>query len=241
MNPTQLFNNYYNACVYYAQSNGDNNAVFTLADNGTGTITITSWNSTTTQPTYAQLLAITPAEVLTIAIQNTIQSRLSDNILLPVTNAQITNYLSSPPNGLMILNSSTGGPLINVGGNWQPFANLNSNVMQFFLSVPTSGTAAVVSVVFQTTASTTYIIEMTSVTHNLSVNGLPGVTRQVFGAVTGPGNTLVLDTLLQNIARPGNTTGWSIVHTGGAGQLNVTVNSTVSSYVTDLKYEIISA
>src|ERR1700678_1946629 len=112
MNPTQLFNNFSNACLYYAQSNGDNNATFTLNDPGNQQIVITSWNSTTTQPTNAQLSAITLAEVATIARQQLIKRELVDNILLAVTTTEISTYITSPPNGLMVLNTTLGAPQI---------------------------------------------------------------------------------------------------------------------------------
>ena len=123
MNQTQLFNNFANACTYYAQSLGDNNATFTLVDPGNQQIQIANWVSSITppvpQPTNAQLLAITLAEVATVARQQLIKSRLVNNILLAVTSTEQTNYLSSVPIGLMIYNTTIGEVQIWNGTVWQ--------------------------------------------------------------------------------------------------------------------------
>ena len=119
MNPQQLFNNFYNACIYYAQSNGDNNATFTLYDSGNQQIIITSWNSTTPQPTTTQLSAITLAQVATISRQQIIKQELVNNNLLAVTTNEISTYITNPPNGLMLLNTTLGAPQIYIAGVWK--------------------------------------------------------------------------------------------------------------------------
>jgi|SRR5580698_3131241 hypothetical protein len=123
MNPTQLFNNFYDACIYYAQSNGDDNVQFTLYDPGNQQVQITSWISSITppvsQPTNTQLLEITLAEVATIARQQLIKSRLLNNILLAVTTIEITTYITNPPIGLMVFNTTLTSPQVWNGTIWQ--------------------------------------------------------------------------------------------------------------------------
>jgi hypothetical protein len=123
MNPTQLFNNFYNACVYFAQLNGDYNLQFTLYDPGNQQIQITSWVSSITppvpQPTNAQLLTITLAEVAIIARQQFIRTRLINNILLSVTTLEIATYITNPPVGLMVFNTTLTSPQIWNGTAWQ--------------------------------------------------------------------------------------------------------------------------
>jgi hypothetical protein len=123
MNQTQLFQNFNNACIYYAQSLGDNNATFTLVDPGNQQIQITNWVSSITppvnQPTNAQLLVITLTEIAIVARQQLIKSRLQNNILLAVTTTEQTAYLSSVPIGLLVYNTSVEEVQIWNGTIWQ--------------------------------------------------------------------------------------------------------------------------
>jgi hypothetical protein len=127
MNNQQLFDNFSNACIYWARNNGDSNTFdiqnFTLSDNGTGNIVITSWNGISPQPTNAQLKTITLIQATSINRLHIIQAAIANSTLLNVTSNEIANSiaLSNPVNGLMVLNTTLNTPQIYVNGGWHVF------------------------------------------------------------------------------------------------------------------------
>jgi hypothetical protein len=109
MNDQELFDNFFNACVAYAEDNGaaitDPSTLCELVDNGDGKIIIKSWNHNSTKPTNAQLKTYTSSQVQQKDKKRKNQSQVDNGSPIPQFTVSEKNALT-PTNGTLIFNTT---------------------------------------------------------------------------------------------------------------------------------------
>jgi hypothetical protein len=109
MNNQELYDNFFNACIVYAEDNGNNpvdeNNLCDLTDNGNGTITINAWYHDSPQPSDNDLKAYTVAQITDrIRIRNN-QKALIATKMLSFTTTDRDEL--TPQEGVIIYNLTT--------------------------------------------------------------------------------------------------------------------------------------
>jgi len=109
MTPEELYENFFNTCVIWAEDNGgapvDLNNLCDLDDNGDGTITIVNWYSAAPEPSNSDLETYTVDEVNTRIAAFYNQQKIEAATILTFTTSE--RDALTPPEGAIIYNSTT--------------------------------------------------------------------------------------------------------------------------------------
>jgi len=122
MNDPELFSNFFNACLVYAEEKGspvtDPDNLCVLKDDGDQKIRIAQWNHDSKQPTTDQLKSYTALQV-----NNKIKAKRWQVLLrasrLPLMTLAERSSIPNPLEGMMILNTSTLLIQVFVNGAWR--------------------------------------------------------------------------------------------------------------------------
>ena len=128
MNDQQLFDNYFSACITYAENNGGladgaEDTLCILKDGGDQKIFIATWNHPSAQPSNADLKVFTAAQVSVRGLIRTLKKRLNEQKLPNIPTA-VRNIIPSPQSGWMIFNSTLNKVQFYDGTIWETVTSL---------------------------------------------------------------------------------------------------------------------